>query len=65
MFSQEILFALLISVIASATNTDLANNTNFLLLLLLALAGLPDRGRDRDRFACCNPCCNSSPRLFV
>jgi len=37
-FSQDILFVLLISVIANATNTDLATNTNFLLLLLLALS---------------------------
>lgn len=58
MLSQEILFALLISVIASATNTDLANNTNFLLLLLLALSG----GQNTNT---CNPCCNSSPRFFV
>lgn len=32
-----ILFAILIAVIAQATNTDLATNTTFLLLLLLAL----------------------------
>ena len=32
-----ILFAILIAIIAQATNTDLANNTTFLLLLLLAL----------------------------
>lgn len=36
--STEILAVLLLSVIASATNTDLANNTNILLILLLALA---------------------------
>ena len=32
-----ILFAILIEIIAQATNTDLANNTTFLLLLLIAL----------------------------
>lgn len=32
-----ILFAILIAIIAQATNTDLANNTTILLLLLLAL----------------------------
>ena len=32
-----ILFAILISIIAQATNVSLANNTTFLLLLLLAL----------------------------
>ena len=42
-----ILLALLISVIASATNTELSNNTNFLLLLLLAL-GAYNRG------SCCS-----------
>ena len=32
-----ILFAILIAIIAQATNTNLATNTTFLLLLLLAL----------------------------
>ena len=44
-----ILFAILISVIAQATNTDLANNTSFLLLLLLALGAYGqnnNNGRD-------------------
>lgn len=42
-----ILFAILISVIAQATNTDLANNTSFLLLLLLALGAYgQNNGRD-------------------
>ena len=39
-----ILLALLISVIASATNTELSNNTNFLLLLLLALGAYNTNG---------------------
>ena len=38
-FSQDILMVLLISILASSTNTDLANNTNMLLILLLALSG--------------------------
>ena len=37
--SQNILFVLLLSVIANATDTNLNTNTNFLLLLLLALGG--------------------------
>lgn len=35
--SLYILFTILIAIIAQATNTDLANNTTFLLVLLLAL----------------------------
>lgn len=56
MFSNQILFALLLSVIANATDTDLATNTNFLLLMLLALSG-----------GNCNTCSQNacpSPRLF-
>ncbi|MGI5842207.1 MAG: hypothetical protein ACOX6H_02810 [Christensenellales bacterium] len=60
-FSNDILFAFLISVIASATNTDLATNTNILLLLLLALQG-NNSGCCENR--CCNPNSPSSPRLF-
>ena len=45
----SILLALLISVLASATNTELSNNTNFLLLLLLALGAY---GNNRN--SCCN-----------
>ncbi len=37
--TQNILFALLLSVITNATDTNLNTNTNFLLLLLLALNG--------------------------
>lgn len=58
-FSQEILFALLLSVIATATNTELANNTNFLLLMLLALSGSSSTN------TCCQQCCSSMPRLFI
>ncbi len=43
-----ILFAILISVIAQATNTDLANNTSFLLLLLLALGAYGQNNPGRD-----------------
>lgn len=45
-FSNEILLVMLIGVVASATDTDLANNTNMLLLLLLVLI----------QCGCCNPC---------
>lgn len=50
-FSNEILLVMLIGVVASATDTDLANNTNILLLLLLVLL----------QCGCCNPCdpCNA------
>lgn len=43
-----ILFAILIAVIAQATNTNLANNSTFLLLLVLAL-GMYGQNR-----CCCN-----------
>ena len=48
-FSNEILLVMLIGV-ASATDTDLANNNNILLLLLVLL-----------QCGCCNPCdpCNA------
>ncbi len=45
-FSNEILLVMLIGVVASATDTDLANNTNILLILLLVLI----------QCGCCNPC---------
>ena len=50
-FSQDILMILLISIIASATGTDLATNTNILLILLLALVGLPS-----NNTSTCNTC---------
>ncbi len=34
-----IILAIILSVIATATNVDLANNTTILLILLLAIAG--------------------------
>ena len=53
-----ILFAILISIIAQATNTDLANNTSILLLLLLALGAY---GQNRNNSCGCSSCgCNSS-----
>ena len=39
MNTQFILFALLLSVLTNATDTNLNTKTNFLLLLLLALNG--------------------------
>lgn len=38
MLSQNILLVLLLGTLASATDTNLATNQNFLLLLLLALS---------------------------
>ena len=53
-----ILFAILISIIAQATNTDLANNTSILLLLLLALGAY---GNNSSGCGCNNNCgCNGS-----
>lgn len=40
--SSEILALIFLSIIADAANVDLANNTTFLLLLLLALIGADD-----------------------
>lgn len=53
-FSQDILIVLLIAIFAQATGTELANNTNFLLLLLLALAGF------NHGFGFNNCCCNNN-----
>ncbi|MDD2445981.1 MAG: hypothetical protein PHX09_04165 [Clostridia bacterium] len=63
-FSQDILLVLLLSVIAQSTGTELATNTNFLLLLLLALSG---RNQCAPECGCPNPCCNPcqcAPRFF-
>lgn len=49
MFSQDILLVLLLSIFASANDVELANNTNFLLLLLLVLS---------QSNTGCNPCNN-------
>lgn len=57
-FSQDILLVLLISVVASATGTDLATNSNILLILLLALYPSFNNG-------CQNSCgCSCNNRLF-
>lgn len=47
--TQNILFALLLSVITNATDTNLNTNTNFLLLMLLAL-----NGQNTNFFGSCN-----------
>ena len=47
-----ILFAILIAIIAQATNTNLVSNTTFLLLLLLAL-GAYNQNNNNNR-CCCN-----------
>ena len=60
-FSQDILIVLLIAIFAQSTGTELANNTNFLLLLLLALAGF------NNGFGFGNNCCctnNNFQRSF-
>ncbi len=46
-----ILFAILIAIIAQATNTNLATNTTFLLLLLLAL-GAYNQGNTNNCYVC-------------
>lgn len=46
-----ILIAIIISIIAQATNTNLANNTSILLILLLALGAYQNRDRNH---CCCN-----------
>ncbi len=46
-----ILFAILISIIAQATNINLANNTSILLLLLLALGAYGNNNNNN-----CNRC---------
>ncbi len=48
--SNEILLVMLIGIIASATDTDLANNSNILLLLLLILL-------TNSNNTCGNCCC--------
>ena len=49
-----ILFAILISIIAQATNTDLANNTSIILLLLLALGAYNQNGNNNSCGCGCN-----------
>ncbi|MBQ8615101.1 MAG: hypothetical protein IJ415_00850 [Clostridia bacterium] len=47
-----ILFAILIAIIAQATNTNLVSNTTFLLLLLLALSAHTQNNNNNR--CCCN-----------
>ena len=63
-FSQDILLVLLIGVIAQATNTELATNTNFLLLLLLAL-GAYRTNNFSSRSGNCTSNCPGVNRSFV
>lgn len=58
-FSQEILLVLLIGVIASATDTDLATNTNILLLILLFLSG-----QTGSSGSCCSSSCPNRTSFF-
>ena len=72
-FSQDILTVLLISIFAQSAGTELSTNSNYLLLLLLALSssgnscGCNNCGCNN---CCTNPCsscgsCNScGGRLF-
>ncbi len=60
-FSQDILLVLLLSIFAQSTGTELANNTNFLLLLLLALSGNNWYG---GGCGCNSGCSSCSGRFF-
>lgn len=51
-FSQDILLVLLISILASSTGTDLANNSTILLILLLALSA--NNGQNYPNCGCNN-----------
>ena len=62
-----IIIAIIISIIAQATNTNLVSNTTFLLLLLLALGAY---GQNPNNQGCCNQntCCNGmyyNQRSFI
>ncbi len=60
-FSQDILLVFLLSILASSTNADLANNTNILLLLLLGLMG----GNNNCNNVCCPTGCLKDNRVFA
>lgn len=47
-----IIIAIIISIIAQATNTNLVSNTTFLLLLLLALGAYGQNSCNQNN--CCN-----------
>lgn len=53
-FETQLLLVLLIGIIAQATGVDLANNTNILLLLLLALAAFNQNSAQTNCLRCCN-----------
>ncbi len=61
--NNEILLVLLLSVLTSATDTNLANNTNFLLLLLLALSNSNSSCGCTSNFPC-NSCSSCGGRAF-
>ena len=69
-FSRDILSVLLLSIFASSTGTDLANNSNILLILLLALSNNNSCGCNNGCNSCnscnnCNSCnCGCNNRLF-
>lgn len=56
--SQEFLWVFLLSVLASNNDTNLATNTNILLLLLLGLSG-----NNWNNWGGC--CCNNNFRQFI
>jgi len=61
-----IVIAIIISIIAQATDTNLVSNTTFILLLLLALGAYNQNGNDNS--CGCNSCgCsgNSFQRSFI
>ena len=64
-FSQDILIVLLIGVIAQATNTELATNTNFLLLLLLALGAYRTGNSSSSNSGNCTSNCPGVNRSFI
>lgn len=64
-FSQDILIVLLIGVIAQATNTELATNTNFLLLLLLALGAYRSGSSTSSNHGNCTSNCPGVNRSFI
>lgn len=64
-FSQDILIVLLIGVIAQATNTELATNTNFLLLLLLALGAYRTGNSSSLNSGNCTSNCPGVNRSFI
>ncbi len=60
--SQEFLWVFLLSVLASNNDTNLATNTNILLLLLLGLSGTNNWNNWNNWGGCC---CNNSFRQFI